>query len=342
MKIQKLLADIVCSLKAWVQTGFDEVAGEIQEREKTLRAWAASELKSLGDSIEKRSDDKIQEMENRIYAKEWLDKAGLIAILEEKTAQFDEKLQKAINEIPKPENGKDGADGKSITVDDVRPLLEELVKEIPQPQDGKSVTLGDVEPLLKSFVEQAVAAIPAPKDGKSVTVDDVLPAIEAKINEKFAEIPKPRDGKDGAPGAPGEPGKDATQIEIQPSVDFDKSYPRGTYALHNGGVIKSYMQTSGEKGWEVAQNGIASINLSQEGERNVAISIKMTDGKEEKAVFNLPHMIYRGIYKEGFEYQKGDTATWGGSLWHCDTDTREKPGNSDDWSLCAKRGRDGK
>ncbi|MNV19982.1 hypothetical protein D3C71_1108660 [compost metagenome] len=57
--------------------------------------------------------------------------------------------------------------------------------------------------------------------------------------------------------------------------------------------------------------------------------------------FNV--MLYCGVFKEGHDYVRGDTVTWGGSLWHCDQPTSEKPGDgSKSWTLCAKKGRDGK
>jgi hypothetical protein len=77
--------------------------------------------------------------------------------------------------------------GKSVSVDDVRPLLDELVAALPKPEDGKSVTLDDVRPIL----EEAVAALPKPQDGKSVTAEDVKPLLD----EMVAAIPKPQDGK---------------------------------------------------------------------------------------------------------------------------------------------------
>ncbi len=76
-------------------------------------------------------------------------------------------LQQAVNDavanIPVP------ADGKSITPDDVRPMLEQMVKEavshIPAPRDGR-----DYDPeVLKQAVNDAVANIPVPADGKSIT-----------------------------------------------------------------------------------------------------------------------------------------------------------------------------
>jgi integrin beta 3 len=57
----------------------------------------------------------------------------------------------------------------------------------------------------------------------------------------------------------------------------------------------------------------------------------------------LAVMIYRGVFKEGSAYERGDTVTWGGSLWHCDAETADKPGEgAKAWTLAAKRGRDGR
>jgi hypothetical protein len=99
-----------------------------------------------------------------------------------------------VNQIPKP---KDGLDGKGVTLDDVRPLIVQAVAELPRPKDGldgNSVTLDDVLPL----VENAVKAIPAPKDGKNgATTDELAPLCEQLISKAVAEIPKPKDGIDG-------------------------------------------------------------------------------------------------------------------------------------------------
>ncbi len=61
--------------------------------------------------------------------------------------------------------------------DDVRPMLEQMVKEavshIPAPRDGR-----DYDPeVLKQAVNDAVANIPVPADGKSITPDDVRPML---------------------------------------------------------------------------------------------------------------------------------------------------------------------
>lgn len=50
---------------------------------------------------------------------------------------------------------------------------------------------------------------------------------------------------------------------------------------------------------------------------------------------------YVGVFKQGQVYSKGNFATHGGSLFHCNEATMSVPGSSDAWSLCAKRGSDG-
>jgi ketosteroid isomerase-like protein len=54
-------------------------------------------------------------------------------------------------------------------------------------------------------------------------------------------------------------------------------------------------------------------------------------------------MIYKGVYKQGEINKPGDAVTFGGSLWHCNVETMEKPGDSStDWTLAVKKGRDAK
>lgn len=50
---------------------------------------------------------------------------------------------------------------------------------------------------------------------------------------------------------------------------------------------------------------------------------------------------YEGVHRSGQAYKRGAFVTHGGSLWHCDTDTTDRPpGNG--WKLAVPRGRDGK
>lgn len=49
-------------------------------------------------------------------------------------------------------------------------------------------------------------------------------------------------------------------------------------------------------------------------------------------------LCYRGVWRDGMSFKRGNFATDHGSLWHCNTDdTKQRPGNgSQDWQLAAK------
>jgi len=60
-------------------------------------------------------------------------------------------------------------------------------------------------------------------------------------------------------------------------------------------------------------------------------------------VICFPAMIYRGVYREENNYQQGDCVTAGGSVWIAKVDAPNgRPGLSDEWQLCVKKGRDGR
>lgn len=301
---------------------------------------------------------------------------GKSVTVEEIRPVLDELVAAAVGDIPIPRDGKDydpevlkqavdeavaalppAQDGRSVTPEDVRPLLEELVttavREIPSPRDGK-----DYDPqVLKQAVDDAVAALPPAENGRSVTPEDVLPLLNELVAAAVGEIPVPRDGKDFDPVVlkqavdaavaalpQAQDGRDALQLEIQPFIDEGKSYPRGSYATHNGGLWRAYEKTHGMRGWECIVDGVSDVDISMNGQRNFTVTVNRASGTSDKKAFDIPAMVYRGVFKSGDEYLPGDTVTWGGSLWHCDEQTQDKPGEtgSKGWTLAAKRGRDGR
>ena len=244
---------------------------------------------------------------------------------------------------------------KHVTVDEVRPVLQAMVDDavgaIPVPRDGR-----DYDPdVLQQAVNDAVANIPQPADGKSLTPDDVRPMLEQMVKEAVSHIPVPRDGRDYDPDvlqkavldavsalpAP-QDGRDATALEILPAIDDQKSFPRGTYATHQGGLWRAYEKTHGMRGWECLVDGVADIDVSMTGERLFSVVVRQSSGQRTEKTFSLPVMLYRGVFRAGETYHPGDTVTWGGSLWHCNSMTEDKPGeaHSSAWTLAAKRGRD--
>lgn len=49
---------------------------------------------------------------------------------------------------------------------------------------------------------------------------------------------------------------------------------------------------------------------------------------------------YTGAHVNGQQYRKGQFASQGGSVWHANTATTQRPGDGPAWTLAVKAGRD--
>lgn len=246
--------------------------------------------------------------------------------------------------------GRDGVDGKDATVD-FEALARAAAALIPPPKDGADGQRGekgdagergeaatvDLEALAKS----AAALIPIPKDGEPGKDGrdgvDGTNGTKGEPGEKGDPGEQGRDGRDGLEGAPG---RDAAHLEILPSIDPAKSYPRSIYARHAGGLWRSFETTDGMKGWECIVEGIAGFTLSQSDEdpRAFSFEVRTSGGAVQAKSFRIPSLIYKRVWQEG-EYESGDMVTWAGSVWHCTEPTKEKPGDgATGWQLAVKRG----
>lgn len=257
-------------------------------------------------------------------------KDGASVTLEDVAPLIAEEVSKAFASLPVPQNGKD-ADQV-----DLEQLVETVVARIPVPKDGTSVTPEEIEPLVQEYVAKAVSAIPVPKDGESVPIEQVQRMVDEAISKAIAGVRMPKDG---------DPGRDAAHIEILPAIDVAKSYPRGTYAKHAGGLWRSYETTTELKGWECLVEGIAQLSIEQhpENARKFLVKLSTSGGRQEVKEFSMPVVLYRGIFKEGDVYEAGDSVTWGGSTWIALQDTASKPDSVDGtWRLAVKRGSPGK
>lgn len=352
--LEKLAKDIAESVKKAVKTATDSLLEKIEPRLKSLETSAVTietlkaNLKIWGDEIEEFTVEKAKQV--------------ILESMQAFEGQMDKAVDKAVaDKVAALPPAAPGQDGKSVTLEDVAPLIDTAVKEafaaIPAPKDGESVDMDVVKATIEAAVKTAVAAIPAPapgkdadpaevekmvkaavaeippaKDGKSVSVEEVAAMVAEQVAKAVAEIklPEPKDGRD------------ALDIEIMPAIDEEKSYPRGLYATHRGGLWKSWKQTKGMVGWECIVDGVFKTVVAQEDDRNFNFIAEKSSGSIAKLPFYVPAMVYKRVYQDGKTYKKGDTVTWAGSMWHCDEDTTEKPGDgSKHWTLAAKRGRDG-
>lgn len=279
-------------------------------------------------------------------------------------------IEQRLASLPGPKDGKD-ADEDAIVARVSEKMADELaglrgiveaiqIPEIPQlpelPDIGKMVEdaiqkqmgVENLEHSLEELVRFAVDAIPAPKDGVSVTVDDVTPMIASEVAKRVSELPRPKDGKDGldvkemfrAEGGKlvavmsdgttrdlgvfvGKDGQDADMAAIEKSItEKIDAIPRPK----DGFSLKHF-----------------DAELMEDG-RTVLLKFQDDTDQSYSVELGIPAMIYRGVFKEGQGYEKGDTVTWGGSLWHCDeAETTSKPdGAEKHWTLAAKKGRDGR
>jgi len=236
----------------------------------------------------------------------------------------------------------------------VKALKDDLVSSIANEQRRHLIQLSktavksevvDLGKELRGVIDDYIKNLPKPENGKdgedapAPTAEQIAEAVTAWMVANFTQ---PTNGKDGNDG------KDSTEIEVLPSIDDDKSYPKGTWASYKGGLIKSTRTTSaiGEKslmeaGWDVIVQGVQSVEVHPLADGEFAVKTMLTGGKDHLTKFSVPVMVYKGIWKEG-SYKQGSTVTTGGSLWHCNKDTTDKPGTSEAWQLCAKKGTDGR
>jgi hypothetical protein len=95
----------------------------------------------------------------------------------------------------------------------------------------------------------------------------------------------------------------------------------------------------GEKGADGL--GFDDLSVDYDGERTITLAFER-DGNAKSFSLHLPITLYRGVFKDGEEYEQNDVVTFGGSQWVAKGDTKSKPGTSEDWVLSCKKGRDGK
>jgi hypothetical protein len=260
-------------------------------------------------------------------------------------AMVQEEVKKRLADLPEPKNGKDA------DMDAVRQMVSEAVAALPVPKDGepgepgKSLTLADVRPLLDDAIMQMrkdaneiiaeplelaekarnklleeLGALRQPEDGKSVTVDDVAPLIRNEIEKAVAAIPAPKDGL-GVAGA---------------MIDRDGALQ---ITLTNGDV-KNLGPVVGKDGIDgLSLDGFELEYLPESHE----IAVKaMAAGRVKELRYPAGGIRPGGYWREGTKAQPNEAWVHDGSLWIAKTATAAKPeSRSEDWIIAARKGRDG-
>lgn len=232
--------------------------------------------------------------------------------VEDMKRSIEQVVRSVVAEIPLPQDGKDGENGK----------------------DGASVFFEDVLPVLQKQIDEHLTTIPVPQDSKSVTVEDVTPLIQSEVERRVSELPTPKDGRDGRDG-----------IDVK---DLFRAEGGVLVATMSDGRVKELGQFVGKDGdnglpGKDGSDGVGfdDLSVSYDGEKTV--TLRFTKGEQVKEFpLIMPVVIDRGVFSEGKTYLPGDGVTWGGSLWIAQEETGEKPDTAKGWRLAVKKGRDGK
>jgi hypothetical protein len=229
----------------------------------------------------------------------------VVAAVRAATAPLLERIAALESRAPIPgPPGKDGQDATSID-------REQLKFEIDQ----------WIAPKVMLEIEAAIAAIEKPKDGRDGIDGKDAPAVDLDEIAVRAAALVPRakdgvdgkDGRDGQPGVPGVPGRDGSAGE-RGEKGLDGSAGR------DGTLEGASLKQLDDRTWQILR-----MDGSILGEMKSSA------------------MVYRGIYRSGDAYEKGDVVTRDGSLWVAREDTLMTPGQgATPWQLAAKAGRDGR
>lgn len=341
-----LVERVIDSTKAYVADAFKSIIPRIEALERGLAEAKADRLEDIERTLAK-------ELARRPTPQD-----GKSVTLDDVRPLIEE----AVKTIPAPKDGRDGKDGEngtSITLDDVRPLIEQAVKTIPAPkdgkdgEDGKSVTVDEVLPALTAELQKAIAALPIPKDGrdgidgkdgadgKSVTADDVLPVLRAELQKAVEALPVPKDGRDGIDG------KDGTSVtvdDLRAMFEAEQAKWALDWERRAQDQMTRFMDRipAPKDGKDGADGlGFEDLEVQHDGERTFTVRFVRGEKVKEFA-FKVPVVIERGVYRAGQTYERGDGVTRDGSFWIAQKDTAAKPGESPDWRMAVKKGRDGK
>lgn len=211
----------------------------------------------------------------------------------------------------------------SLTEEQVGSLIAEAIKALPEIPDAE-----ELRRIADEAATEAVKALPAPEKGDpgEVDMDAVKTLVEQAAKTAVEALPKPQDGKDGLGLANALIDRDGCLV-VTFSDGSDKNLGR---------VIGK----DGEDGKDGHTFTLDDFDIIPLDERTIKMGF--THGEVMHSFeLAMPALIYRGVFKEGETYAKGDMVTWAGSIWHCDNDTSGKP-DGEDWTLAVKRGRDGK
>lgn len=214
-------------------------------------------------------------------------------------------------------------------VEAARDSLYKALGDLRQPEDGKSVSLEDVRPLIADAakavheeamqkLDAAIKALPVPKDGRDGS-----------------------DGKDGAPGVKGVDGAGIADLLTDRDGALVATFSDGR--MKNLGVIVGKDGRDGVDGKDGADGlGFDAFELEYLSETH-EICVKATcAGRVKELRYPAGGIHGKGYWREGVKAAANEAWTHDGCMWIATKSTATKPeASSPDWFLAARKGRDG-
>ena len=108
------------------------------------------------------------------------------------------------------------------------------------------------------------------------------------------------------------------------------------------GAARNHTVVYSQRTHDIVQKQIAAAHHKMTGMKMLLLTfLELAFERIEALESTAKGMRYRAVFKQGEHYEPGDVCTWGGSAWHCNEPTTEKP-DTGPWQLMVKKGRDGK
>lgn len=337
---QKFGAEIVDLVKDYVSTQLAPVVAKNAALRARIEALETREPPPPGPSDEEVRSIVLaavqMELEQRARPEE-VRELVTGAVAEALPEAVSSAVREAVAALPVPK------DGESVDPEAVREMVDAAVAaRVPEAKDvAIALTASEDAPLLaavRAQVDALVAEIPVPKDGESVDPAVVEQLVTEKVAAAVAALPVPLSVREALLGRDG---------------NLVVTYSDGS--TQDLGVVVGKDADMGALERRLAE-AVAAIPVPKDGvsltlddfdivpnEDGRTIEMKFTQGNTThtfELVFPVP--IYRDVWREGEVYQRGDMVSFGGSLWHAQQETKDRPASGETWRLAVRRGRDGK
>lgn len=223
------------------------------------------------------------------------------------------------------------------------PTIEQIIEQI-TPLIPKA---GDIANEVRSRIhvptaEEVAKHVPVPEIPQLPELPELpeIPTTKEIVDELLKQIPAAEKGEKG------DRGESVDIAAIEQMVERHIESRVAKWALEWERRASDKLQKfldSIEKPKDGADGlGFDDVQVKHDGRRHFDIVFERA-GKTSKGFgFDVPLMLYCGVWKSGEHYEQGDTVTWDGCTWIAKTGTDEKPGQSDAWQLAVKKGRDGR